>query len=99
MKAAVTVLRGNGGTFPSRPEMSEAKACEEPGEGGVASTVILNDRTLACVCWPRNVPSRPTGHVTKGEPLRAAMLLGEFCPLEPSLPLGHIYLIYIKGGT
>jgi len=49
--------------------MSEAKACEEPGEGGVASTVILDCRTLACVCWPRYVPSRPTGWMAGGKPL------------------------------
>jgi len=33
--AAVTVLRGYGGTFPSQADMSEAQACEEPAEGRV----------------------------------------------------------------
>jgi len=34
--AAVTMLRDYGGTFPSQAEMSEAKAYEEPAEGGLA---------------------------------------------------------------
>jgi hypothetical protein len=35
LDAAVTELRGNGGTFPSQADMSDAKACEEPAEGRV----------------------------------------------------------------
>ena len=35
-KAAVTVLRGNGGTFPSRPEKSGAtRPVQQPGEGAI----------------------------------------------------------------
>jgi hypothetical protein len=54
--AAVTVLRGNGGTFPSRPEMSDPQGVQEPGEGAhTARNPASTGNRIEAVCV--DVPS------------------------------------------
>jgi hypothetical protein len=52
--AAVTVLRGDGGTFPSQAQMSDAKAVQERVEGAhtarnPACTAIVLEPCACCV--------------------------------------------------
>lgn len=53
--AAVTALRGNGGTFPSQAQKSDPQGVQERAEGAPARRVILHARPLPrAVCV--NVP-------------------------------------------
>ena len=54
-KAAVAVLRGNGGTFPSQAHMSDPSGVQERAEGAINSRVILQVMPLLRA-WPDSVP-------------------------------------------
>lgn len=73
--AAVTALRGNGGTFPSQAQMSDAKAVQERAEGAHTERVILHVRSLCrtgCALRPRPVRAEQTTPTR-----RASARLGE----------------------
>jgi hypothetical protein len=75
VESAVTALRGNGGTFPSQAQMSDAKAVQERAEGAHTERVILHVRSLCraeCVLHPK--PVRPGQNDTTR---RASARLGE----------------------
>jgi len=54
-KAAVAVLRGDGGTFPSQAHMSDPSGVQERAEGAINSRVILQVMPLLRA-WPDSVP-------------------------------------------
>lgn len=66
--------------------MSEAQACEEPAEGGLAKTVILKRGSLQMPMCPV-CPIPTEGQMRQGQATRCQQWpLGEFCPYEPFLP-------------
>ena len=78
-------MRDYGGTFPSQAEMSEAQACEEPAEGGLAKTVILKRGSLQMPMCPVMAHSDRRSDVQGQAARRQQWPLGEFCPFEPFL--------------
>lgn len=65
--------------------MSEAQACEEPAEGGLAKTVILKRGSLQMPMCPVKAHSDRRSDV-QGQATKVQHgPLGEFCPYEPFL--------------
>lgn len=81
-KAAVTVLRGNGGSFPSQAQMSDPQGCAGTGRRDALRRVILQ-AVQSVRHSPMYVPDLSEIYMVLTNLVHSG--LGEYCPIRTRL--------------
>lgn len=87
--AAVTVLRGNGGTFPSQAHKSDPKGVQERAEGPVIAGSSCKSFSLSAKRYRKSPITTDVLNYRASLNLHHAGL-GEYCPMQNPHSLGVI---------